>query len=448
MSMSDSNKPKLPKPVTVTGSSFDDPEPTVTDQQNNISDSSAGDNSVLPMPAAVYEDDEEEEDVVPEKNTPNNDSANLVTNESPLDNLLPKIEPASSDPNSEPIVNLEKNEQVNPIQNDTSLPSLPVLDKVDTAIPEASPNASTSFSTTIPTEPNEIGGGALQPTGLDHEQVDQINLQPQELTSDQFNLPQIDVNQIPNEVSALSGNTFDSLQQETQPTIQQMPTYAPLQSANIDQATAVHPNPPKTNGMSKALLGIGIFLIGGGLVVGGYFGITSLRSKDSVNTPSIAYQEPTPSLRPIQSPEPSETASASATPKTSPKASPRASAAPSSDDLVKVHVLNGSGAKGEALNAKNELDLKKYSISTGNADNFDYIGLTIEYKAEYKAEAQNVAVTLSKTRYPESTYGKATLEATLQDDNDYDIIVTVGSSTSNPSPSPSPKASPTPTPKP
>ncbi len=87
---------------------------------------------------------------------------------------------------------------------------------------------------------------------------------------------------------------------------------------------------------------------------------------------------------------------------------------------VSIQVLNGSGKRGAAGTASKVLEEKGYTqVSAGNADTFDYEGLTIAVKKEN----ETLASTLKKDLADDF---KTITTETLDEDSKYDAIITVG----------------------
>lgn len=96
---------------------------------------------------------------------------------------------------------------------------------------------------------------------------------------------------------------------------------------------------------------------------------------------------------------------------------------PSSDEKssIKVSILNGSGESGVAVKASGILKAAGYNVvSTGNADTFDYTGVTIQVKASEKQILTDLKSDLSS----DYTIGDAT--ADLSEGQTYDALVIIG----------------------
>lgn len=426
---SDDNKlPNLPKPVTVTGSAFSEPE----EENKNQVNTEVNENDELPMPAAVFDDIDEE--VEPKKK----DIEEGVQNKSPLDNILPEIVPASSDPVSQnKLEMLKKKEEA----QDEDLPAFSLPPLVEEA-------KTYQNNQEIPAMTKTEGKIVENDNALLSQDPEVQNLSPNITASENpnqdFSLPQIDINTIPQEISSLNPVQNDALYdqingqsnpQDTQGQLPQLPTTPQIQEPNMQ-------TPHSGNNIGKVLLGIGVFLVGGGLVIGGYFGISTLINQKNSQKPTVAYQEPNITPRPIQSPQATQEASPSATAKSrptpSPKTTPKPSAQPINEDNLKIQILNGSGKKGDALTAKSLIQTEEFEITTGNADNFDYTQTTIDYKEDYKTTASQFVKTLEKT------YDDVILGEVLPDNSEFDFVITLGSGSVEATPKPSATATPKP----
>lgn len=91
---------------------------------------------------------------------------------------------------------------------------------------------------------------------------------------------------------------------------------------------------------------------------------------------------------------------------------------------ISISVLNGSGIAGEAGKVKDLLsagDFSEDNIETGNADSYDYEGVTISTKENTPETVYNTVETLLSDDY------EVTLsEDNLSEDSEYDIEIIVG----------------------
>jgi len=435
----DYHKQGLPKPVTITGSAYPDPDPDVAD---NDDDALNTEDSTLPEPVA-FGDDEGDEEKSGSSTTPDDDKQNLTEN------------PDQSDMSKPPLGAILPNSDLPQIESASSDPIRPAKDDSHSNKPETT-DASDSFVGNVfslpqipTTEPElpEVQSMTEPPTQQTDNLVSQtepVNLPP----LDNSFLNPADDNQVPQQNAAYTQNNQSGL-----PNLSNMSSQVPAEVGALDghidtaPATAMpqynvstpdQPPAKPSNGLNKVLLGAGVFMVGAGIIVGGYFGLTAIRGKSSEKPPVVAYEEPVVTPRPIQTPDASSSATPRVNPSASPKTSPSASSKPVAGNDIKIQILNGSGKKGDALIAKDLIESSKYAISTGNADNFDYVGLTIEYKKDQEEVAQDLASLLEKT------YGDATLESTLKASDDYDVIITLGSNTASATPKPASSPSPEP----
>lgn len=133
-------------------------------------------------------------------------------------------------------------------------------------------------------------------------------------------------------------------------------------------------------------------------------------------------EEEAESLELPQNSEPSEIITPTTSP--TPSLSPTPSEKPKENvnkSSLKVAVQNGSGEGGVAAKAAVVLKDAGYSVTlTGNADNFDYIDVTIKVKSIKKGFLAGLEKDLSGTY----TIGKATSD--LSSDASYDALVIIG----------------------
>jgi hypothetical protein len=152
------------------------------------------------------------------------------------------------------------------------------------------------------------------------------------------------------------------------------------------------------------------------LVLGLVFFIT--RNNSSSDETSISLP---PTSEPVvteeQSPTPEE--SGTLTPSKAPTKAPTGSSAKSD---ISVSVLNGSGESGVAGKASDALKSAGYSVaSTGNADNFDYTGVTIQVKASQKSILSSL-----KSDMEDAGYTVSSATSDLSEGQSYDALVIVG----------------------
>lgn len=140
--------------------------------------------------------------------------------------------------------------------------------------------------------------------------------------------------------------------------------------------------------------------LGSGLI-GGIFFYQSKVGKISFDN---SKEETTPTIEPLEQ-EPTESPAPEATVDLS---------------LYKVNILNGSGIKGEAGKVQELLsDLEFDEVATGNADSYQFQETEVSFK-----ESVNEKVFDSLTETLEDY--KLKLSDNLDDDSDYDIVITVG----------------------
>ena len=150
-----------------------------------------------------------------------------------------------------------------------------------------------------------------------------------------------------------------------------------------------------------------LFLLAALVTAGVVFGVmkSGIISGGSVSLPSLTQPTPIPTTVPsTPTPQPSPT--------------------PAYDKAeVKIKVLNGSGTKGLAADAKQAiLDAGYEEVLTGNADEFDYTVTEIEVKEEFAPVADDL-----KKAFADSIKDTDAIKVTtLDEDNTSDVIVTLG----------------------
>lgn len=142
-------------------------------------------------------------------------------------------------------------------------------------------------------------------------------------------------------------------------------------------------------------------------------------------------------------------------PTTLPEPSPKLPQPTIDKKLVKIKVINGTGTPGQAGSVVEILTKNGYNsdtIKTGNADEYDTTITTIKAKMSFKEIAQEMQKSLL-TVFDDTTVDSQSLD----DSDEYDIIITTGgkkyessptptSEKSKITPSPSPQTTPTITP--
>lgn len=146
-------------------------------------------------------------------------------------------------------------------------------------------------------------------------------------------------------------------------------------------------------------------------LVGGLLFFVSGKSdniKDSSTANSIEIKTPTPTISPTATPTPKE----SPTPTVAAK-----------KNTLKISIQNGSGEVGVAGDAATVLKNAGYSVvSTGNADNFDYKGITIQIKKTKKTFLSGLIDDLS-SKY---TVSESDATSDLSEDETFDVLVIIG----------------------
>lgn len=117
------------------------------------------------------------------------------------------------------------------------------------------------------------------------------------------------------------------------------------------------------------------------LLAGGYIFFQSQHPGKKIASPM-----PTPTVAPTKEPSPTPEASPSGKLTPSPSAKPTGVLGASDRSTITLTVLNGSGTAGLASKIGDYLTGLGYTVSsTGNADTFDYTGITINVKNSKKA---------------------------------------------------------------
>jgi hypothetical protein len=148
--------------------------------------------------------------------------------------------------------------------------------------------------------------------------------------------------------------------------------------------------------------------------------------KGSSNSESVS-PTPQPTMAIVETPTPESTSEANLTPTATAAPSPTAKASPTEKPAVKaaadmnIQVLNGTGEVGIAGTARDFLKGKGYKyLETGNADNNDYVNVTVKSKP-----SMDKYVTTLKSDLSEK-YTLASSSGTLSEDSLFDATVTLG----------------------
>lgn len=149
------------------------------------------------------------------------------------------------------------------------------------------------------------------------------------------------------------------------------------------------------------------------LAVGGFFVYSS--SQKGAET-----QESQDLVLPTEPPTATPTEEASPSGTTTPTKAASSGVVNSAADL-NIQVLNGSGAEGAAGGVRDFLSEKGYkNLETGNADNFDYTGVSIRIKDSQKKYLSTLQSDL------EEKYTIGTGSGTLSADSTFDVSIIVG----------------------
>lgn len=161
------------------------------------------------------------------------------------------------------------------------------------------------------------------------------------------------------------------------------------------------------NKLRIILIILGIIILVG-LIIFAAIATNGKEEKEVVITPTIAPPTATPTPTIEMTPTPTESLTPTKKPKNSPtpeKGTPTPTGTSSVDKAsgldradLKIEVQNGSGTAGVATKASNLLKKLGYDVvSSGNADNFDYEGTTIQVKSTKKAYLDILKKDLSAT---------------------------------------------------
>lgn len=171
------------------------------------------------------------------------------------------------------------------------------------------------------------------------------------------------------------------------------------------------PTPKKSK--KGPLIAVVVLLL---LAAGAYFFFNqqSQTTKKSNVTPTVS-----PTVEPTATPEATPSGTITPTGDITPTVRPTTGEVEAATEL-NVQVLNGSGAVGVAGEARDQLTSKGYeNVDTGNADNFDYEGVTINIKASRQEFLADIEAAL-KDKYTLNDSG------TLSASSPYDVVITVG----------------------
>ncbi len=165
------------------------------------------------------------------------------------------------------------------------------------------------------------------------------------------------------------------------------------------------------------LLGVGIF----GASRFNLFGTTTKPSPTPLPT-MIPTEKPSPTKAPTETPAP--TGKTKTTPSPTLKASPtpaKKTGGTLDKAALSVSVKNGSGKPGAAQQGADTLNKLGYTVaSTGNADNYDYLDITIQIKPSKQSYLTQLKKDLS------SAYTVGSTSATLSESSSPDAVVIVG----------------------
>lgn len=447
----------LPKPITMTGSAFEDKvkkKEKVEDSKVVVEDVKKENEELdeLPMPA-VFGDDDSDDNTVSD-NSDDNSNNTKITDDS------------TSDDDDDTSLDDEKDEEVEeekPLRIDVPETSdeKEENDKTEKSINSASSKAENEVPELILDDDSDEENTVLEKheefnapkfslnsddevlQDLPKEEVEVkplVTNEPKELENDEstFEIPKLDnsVNlesrrdDVASDVKVIEGQQSNF----RPPTVPAGTSFGNDNSSfsssmpYMQRSTQPIDNRIQENkgGVPKVVLGIlGVF-IGGGLVVGGYFTANKIFNKGEEQiaqqtvsepvaspvteatkipvTPIPAIQTPVPAVEEEVEEENLEEAADNKVKK---------------EDLT-IKILNGNGEKGVAKVVRALLVKEGFTdVKTGNAENFDYKKSYISYKPEYEDFVDEISAALED---------KYTLikDEELKDSDDYDFYIILG----------------------
>lgn len=466
--MTDDTTSTLPKPITMTGSAFDDKtkkEEKVEKQKEVIEevDDDEKETDELPMPVVFGDDDDS-----------NNTSSSVSTHdeiedeEKPLEIEVPvtpdnendlkdSAKTVESKISLSPKIEKEKTEEEIPelILNDDSNAEETVFQKAEEATPQIPVSKFSHYDDepeekveekieSLPIINSELKEEIEPEKEVESASTDSNNNIDEEESS--FEIPKLDnsvnlesrKNDVANDVKVIEGQqpgfrppTASVGIPNNQPYYSQpsAPVSTDYSSAMQRQMQPVNNyEEEKTGGVPRVILGIlGVF-IGGGLVVGGYFTANKIFNKGEEQIAQQAVSEPVPvptqvPVTPtpvVQTPQPAEKDTIEDT-----KTNEDESLEETVDDTTKkedltIRILNGNGEKGVAKVVRTLLVEEGFAdVKTGNAENFDYKKSYISYKPEYEDFVDEITTILED---------KYTLikDEELESSDDYDFYIILG----------------------
>lgn len=193
----------------------------------------------------------------------------------------------------------------------------------------------------------------------------------------------------------------------------------------MDEISYAGSSAPKKRKISKRALIFGILVIVILILLGSVaFFVT--RGNDSIEEDSSSIILPEDELTEDFSDEEVEEEEEEVSPTKNPTSSPTPSKAEeaeeeSASDEISIAVQNGSGESGVAGTASDILKKAGFAISsTGNADNFDYVGVTIQIKNSKKTSLKDIEDALS------DDYTISDTSTDLSEGQSYDALVIIG----------------------
>lgn len=189
----------------------------------------------------------------------------------------------------------------------------------------------------------------------------------------------------------------------------------------MDEISYAGSSAPRKRKISRRLLIFGILVILILILLGSvaFFATRGEESTDDSASITLPEDESTSDFNEEPTPE-EEEASPTKSPTPSPTKTTEEDSAEEEEGL-RIAIQNGSGESGVAGKASEVLKSAGYTIaSTGNADNFDYTGVTIQIKSSKKASLKALEDALS------DDYTISDTSSDLSEGQSYDALVIIG----------------------
>jgi len=183
----------------------------------------------------------------------------------------------------------------------------------------------------------------------------------------------------------------------------------------MDEISYSGSSSPRRRKVSKRAALFGLFALIILLLVLGVIFFVTRKGNDEQTTKTI-------NLPPTSAPSAASiTSSPTGEVSKTPTKAPTPTTSNNSKSSIKVAIENGSGESGVAAKASSVLKSAGYTIaSTGNADTFDYTGVTIQVKTSEKSILTELKSDLS------SDYTITSATSDLSEGQSYDALVIIG----------------------